>query len=467
MTRLARWLTSAQFAFALFTSSVAWAQVPRPADRPNIVVILADDMGYGDLASYGHPTHRTPNLDAMAREGLRATSAYAPSPSCSPTRASLLTGRYAFRVGVRAPFAPLSEGGLRARDHVTLPQVLKGAGYRTMIVGKWHLGDRPGMRPLDHGFDRFVGLLYSHDYKDPFVKTPEKLALWDGETRRVEEPDPATLTGTYTKEAVAFIRESAQARQPFFLYFAHAMPHVPLAASAKWKGTTQSLYGDVLAELDDSVGQVREALAAAGVANDTVVVFTSDNGPWNAMPDRMFGRDIVKRWDHGTTGPFRGGKGGTYEGGHRVPFIATWPGTIPAGRSSDAPISLVDLLPTLAGRARVADKVPATVDGLDIWPALTGEMRSLDERMLLYDNQGKAEAIRVGPWKLRVTGRARSPNGPPAPPAEAGNGPLAPSERVELFHLLDDPSERYDQSAAHPDVVSRLRARLDAENARR
>lgn len=459
MTRLARWLTSAQFAFALFTSSVAWAQVPRPADRPNIVVILADDMGYGDLASYGHPTHRTPNLDAMAREGLRATSAYAPSPSCSPTRASLLTGRYAFRVGVRAPFAPLSEGGLRARDHVTLPQVLKGAGYRTMIVGKWHLGDRPGMRPLDHGFDRFVGLLYSHDYKDPFVKTPEKLALWDGETRRVEEPDPATLTGTYTKEAVAFIRESAQARQPFFLYFAHAMPHVPLAASAKWKGTTQSLYGDVLAELDDSVGQVREALAAAGVANDTVVVFTSDNGPWNAMPDRMFGRDIVKRWDHGTTGPFRGGKGGTYEGGHRVPFIATWPGTIPAGRSSDAPISLVDLLPTLAGRARVADKVPATVDGLDIWPALTGEMRSLDERMLLYDNQGKAEAIRVGPWKLRVSVQ---------PGGSRIEGEAAePTERVQLFHLLGDPSERYDQSATHPEVVARLRARLDAENARR
>lgn len=469
MTRHEMRRTAALTVVALVVCAVAWAQASHPAERPNIVFILADDLGYGDLASYGHPTHRTPNLDAMAREGLRATSAYAPSPSCSPTRASLLTGRYAFRVGVRAPFAPLSEGGLRARDHVTLPRLLKDAGYKTMVVGKWHLGDRPGMRPLDHGFDRFVGLLYSHDYKDPFVQTPEKLALWDGETRRVEEPDPATLTGVYTQEAVAFIRASAAATQPFFLYFAHSMPHVPLAVSAKWKGATRSLYGNVMAELDNSVGQVRAALEAAGVARHTIVVFSSDNGPWNAMPDRMFGRDIVKRWDHGTTGPFRGGKAGTYEGGHRVPFIAAWPGTIPAGRSSDAPISLVDMLPTLAGRAGQAARVPANVDGLDVWPALTGDMTSLDDRMLLYDNLGKAEAIRVGPWKLRLTGRARSPNGPLAPrsPGEGGTAPPAESEQVELFHLLDDPAERYDQSAVHPDVVARLRARLEAENARK
>ena len=318
---------------------------------PNIVVVLADDLGYGDLASYGHPLHRTPHLDAMAREGMRATSAYAPSPSCSPTRASLLTGRYAFRVGIRAPLSPRSSEGLRARDHVTLPQVLHSAGYRTMLVGKWHLGDQPGMRPMDHAFDRFVGLLYSHDYKAPFVETPEKLALWDGEQRRIEEPDPATLTATYTQEAVAFIRESASARRPFFLYLAHSMPHVPLAVSPKWRGTTSSLYGDVMAELDDSVGQVRAALAAAGVADNTLVIFTSDNGPWNAMPDRMFGRDIVKPWDHGTTGPFRGGKAGTYEGGHRVPFIAVWPGTIRPAQVTDAPISIVDLVPD-PGRSR-------------------------------------------------------------------------------------------------------------------
>lgn len=432
-------------------SLVTYAQAPGAPARPNIVIILADDMGYGDLASYGHPAHRTPNLDAMAREGVRATAAYAPSPSCSPTRASLLTGRYAFRVGIKAPLAPLSESGLLAREHVTMPQVLHEAGYRTMLVGKWHLGDRPGMRPLDHAFDRFVGMLYSHDYKDPFVKTPEKLAIFDGETRRVEEPDPATLTATYTREAVAFIRESAAAKTPFLLYFAQPMPHTPLAVSKKWKGMTRSLYGDVMAELDDSVGQVRAALAATGVARETLVIFASDNGPWNAMPPRMLGRDIVKPWDHGTPGPFRAGKGSTYEGGHRVPFLAVWPGTIAAGRTTDVPISLVDVFPTVAVRAGLSARVPARVDGIDVWSVLTGTGDAPADRVLLYDNQGKAEAIRVGPWKLRV--------------GTTGQGAEA-REQVELFNLLDNPSERYDQSAAQPDVTSRLRERLREENAR-
>lgn len=460
MTRLTTALALLVVCLAPFLA--AQSPAPTASSLPNIVVILADDLGYGDLASYGHPTHRTPQLDGLAREGVRATAAYAPSPSCSPTRASLLTGKYAFRVGVRAPFAPLSEGGLRAKDHVTLPQLLRARGYATMAVGKWHLGDRPGMRPLDHAFDRFVGLLYSHDYKDPFVQTPEKLALWDGETRRVEEPDPAALTATYTQEATRFIRDSVTAKRPFFLYLAHSMPHVPLAVSPSWKGRTPSLYGDVIAEMDDSVGQVRRAIEDAGVARNTVIIFTSDNGPWNAMPDRMFGRDIVKPWDHGTPGPFRGGKAGTYEGGHRVPFIAAWPGVLPAGRISDAPISIVDLLPTLAVRAGVADRVPPSVDGIDVWPELTGTA-SLPDRVLLYDNLGQAEAIRQGPWKLRVT-RVTAPD-----PGRDGSPsrPSALAERVELFHLLHDPSERYDRSSAEPALVQQLRARLAAENARR
>jgi arylsulfatase A len=448
------------------------AQAPSPpAARPNIVVILADDLGYGDLASYGHPAHRTPHLDAMARDGVRATAAYAPSPSCSPTRASLLTGRYAFRVGVRAPFAPRSPGGLRARDHVTLPQILKSSGYQTMVVGKWHLGDQPGMRPLDHGFDRFVGLLYSHDYKAPYVQTPERLALWDGETRRVEEPDPATLTATYTREAVAFIKAASAARQPFFLYLAHSMPHVPLAVSPAWRRKTSSAYGDVIAELDDSVGQVRAAIEAAGIADRTLVIFSSDNGPWNAMPERMFGSADVRPWDHGSPGPFRGGKAGTYEGGHRVPLIATWRGQLPQGRVTDTPMSLVDVFPTVAARAGLADRLPRDLDGLDVWPVLAGTGRQEtgaqetgvrkqealpaalgDERMLLYDNLGQAEGIRVGPWKLRVSA--------------TGEG-AARQERVELFDLLRDPSERYDLAAANPAVVERLRTRLAAENARR
>jgi arylsulfatase A-like enzyme len=282
------------------------------------------------------------------------------------------------------------------------------------------------------------------------VQTEERLALWDGEQRRIDDPDPATLTGTYTREAMAFIKENAAAGRPFFLYLAHSMPHVPLAASPRWKGVTPTAYGDVMAELDDSVGQVRAALSSAGVAETTIVVFTSDNGPWNAMPDRMFGRDSVKRWDHGSPGPFRGGKAGTYEGGHRVPFLAVWPGQVAAGQVSDEPLSLVDLLPTLAARAGAADRVPADVDGRDVWPLISRGGR-LGERPLLYDNLGKAEAIRVGPWKLRVTAAVNA------------TGPSAP-ERVELFDLVQDPSERYDLASTHPDVVSRLRWLLEKEN---
>ncbi len=434
------------------TAARVQAQGAAPAATttpPNIVVILADDLGYGDLASYGHPEHRTPNLDAMARDGVRATAAYAPSPSCSPTRASVLTGKYAFRVGIRSPLSPRSASGLAAKEHVTLPQVLKARGYATMAVGKWHLGDQRGMRPLDHAFDRFGGLLYSHDYKDPWVKTEERLSLWDGEARREDDPDAATLTATYTAEAVGFIRENAAARRPFFLYVAHSMPHVPLAVSPPFKGRTSTLYGDVIAELDDSVGQVRAALETAGVERNTIVIFTSDNGPWNAMPERMFGRDIVKRWDHGTPGPFRGGKAGTYEGGHRVPFVAVWPGNLTPGHVLHMPISLVDLFPTLAARAGATDAIPGDVDGVDLWPTALSNGGTAKERAILYDNLGQAEAIRVGPWKLRV--------------APAAGGPGTP----ELFHLLNDPSERYDVAAAHPDVVERLRRRLGQENARR
>lgn len=418
--------------------------VSQPALRPNVVVVLVDDMGYGDLGSYGSPSIRTPHLDAMAREGFRAGAAYASSPSCSPTRAAFMTGRYAHQVGIRAPLGPRSPAGLRADAHITLPQVLRQQGYRTMLAGKWHLGDQPGMRPMDHAFDRFVGILYSHDYKDPWVQTDEVLSLFEDETRRVDDPDAASLTSTLTAESLAFIRGAVSDKASFFLYLAHPMPHVPLAVPARWQGvSTAGLYGDVVAELDDSVGQIRQLLAELGVDRQTLVVFTSDNGPWNVMPDRMFGRDIVKPWDHGSTGPFRGGKAGTYEGGHRVPFLAVWPGRIPEGRFSDDPISTVDLLPTLAGLAGAHAAVPGDVEGTDIWALLSGDVDALPERPLLYDHQGRAEAVRLGPWKLRLT-------------RPAADGP----EQVELFHLQRDPGERHEVSAQHPDVVARLRPHL-------
>lgn len=416
------------------------------AERPNVIVVLVDDMGYGDLAAYGHPSVRTPHLDAMAREGFKAGAAYASSPSCSPTRAALMTGKYAHRVGIPSPLGPGSQLGLRASEHVTLPHLLRRQGYATMLVGKWHLGDRPGTRPLDHAFDRFVGMLYSHDYKDPWVKTDEVLSIWDGERRIDDDADPATLTKRYTDEALRFVWHSVQAKRPFFLYLAHPMPHVPLAVSQRFGDIDRpGLYNAVVEELDHSMGELRRALAELGVERNTIVVFTSDNGPWNAMPDRMFGRDIVKPWDHGLTGPFRGGKAGTYEGGHRVPFLAVWPGRIHPGRSSDVPISTIDLLPTLAGLAGAADGVPADVDGTDIWPLVSGAADTMPERPLRYDNLGKIEAVRLGPWKLRVT----------RPRADA-------AVQVELFHLVNDPGERYNRAAQQPEIVGRLRPRLSS-----
>lgn len=426
---------------AVSASSSTQPAAPADAVRPNVILVLVDDMGYGDLATYGHPSVRTPHLDAMARDGFKAGAAYASSPSCSPTRAALMTGKYAHRVGIPSPLGPGSPLGLRASEHVTLPQLLRRQGYATMLVGKWHLGDRPGTRPLDHAFDRFVGMLYSHDYKDPWVRTDEVLSLWDGERRLDDDPDPATLTKRYTDEALRFVWRSVQSTRPFFLYLAHPMPHVPLAVSEQFSDVDRGgLYGAVVEELDHSMGALRRALAELGVERNTIVVFTSDNGPWNAMPDRMFGRDIVKPWDHGLTGPFRGGKAGTYEGGHRVPFLAVWPGRIQAGRSSEVPISTVDLLPTLAGLAGAADGVPADVDGTDIWSLMSGASDTMPERPLLYDHLGQIEAVRLGPWKLRVT----------RPKPEA-------PEQVELFHLVQDVGERYNLATQHPEIVRRLR----------
>lgn len=442
-----RWLAAA-LAMSVIATVGAMQGGGQGAVRPNVIIILADDLGYGDLGVYGHPTTRTPHFDAMAREGFMSGVAYASSPSCSPTRAALMTGKYAHRVGIRAPLSPRSTTGLRADAHVTLPGLLRAQGYRTMLVGKWHLGDQPGMRPLDHAFDKFVGMLYSHDYRDPWVKTDEVLSLWDGERRVEDFPDPATLTSRYTREAIDFIRASSKGESPFFLYLAHALPHVPLAVSERFRGASGTgLYADVIAELDDSVGQVRAALRELGLERDTLIVFTSDNGPWNAMPPRMFGRDIVQPWDHGLTGPFRGGKAGTYEGGHRVPFLAVWPGRIPAGVQSDVPISTVDLLPTIAALAGARDDVPGDVDGADIWGVISGVSASMAERPLLYDNQGGIEAVRLGPWKLRVT----------RPKADA-------PEQVELFHLLRDPEERHQVAEQHPEVVAKLRVLLDEAN---
>lgn len=408
--------------------------------RPNIVVIFADDLGWGDLACYGHPTIRTPNLDQMAREGVRFTQFYAAAPACSPSRAALLTGRLPVRSGMNQVLNPWSQGGLPETE-TTIASALKPAGYATVAVGKWHLGHLPQYSPLKRGFDSYFGIPYSNDMSKATAGNPGFIKALDqhpevGGTplmhndRQIEiEPDQTQLTSRYTDEASRFIRENAKAKKPFFLYLPHTMPHHPLAASARFKGkSARGLYGDVIEELDWSVGEVRRAVREAGVERNTLVVFTSDNGPW-----------LVKEEDGGSAGLLRDGKGTFWEGGFRVPGIAAWPGRIAPGVTSFTPASTMDLLPTilpLAG-AKLPD-VP--LDGRD----LSGVLFRNEERkdfLLFYYSGRTLRAVRDDVWKLVL------------PPPAAGGG-----AKSELYNLLEDPSEKYNRAAKHPEVVARLDA---------
>jgi arylsulfatase A len=418
------------------------------ASRPNIVVFLTDDQGYADLSSYGHPTINTPRIDRMAHEGIRLTSFYA-APSCTPSRAQFLTGRYPVRSGELQPTGPGSPVGL-PKNEITLAEALKARGYRTGMVGKWHLGDfgsRPEFNPIAHGFDDFFGLPYSHDYRAPFVQDAPPVPLYRG-LREIERPvEASTLTQRYTQEAVRFIRESKSG--PFFLYIAYNMPHLPVEVPASFKDRSRAgRYGDAIEELDWSVGQVLDALKSSGVDRNTVSVFFSDNGPWANATARSF-QETQTLWDVGWTGMLRGTKGTTYEGGMRVPGIVRWPARIPASQVSAEMASELDLFPTLVRLAggKIPDDRP--MDGYDLLPLFTGRGPS-PRQELFYFQGARPEALRVGPWKLRGA----------TPQGRSGD-----AVTYELYDLDRDPGERRDVAKDHPDVVARLRARLDAFDA--
>lgn len=433
--------------------------------RPNVVIILADDLGYGDLGCYGHPQFRTPRIDRLAAEGARLTQFNTPTAFCAPTRASLLTGRYPFRCGMTQNPAP--DGGPAAdalalpATEVTLAQVLKAAGYATGMVGKWHLGHKPGSLPTDRGFDEYYGIPYSNDMRPVQVLEGTQVA---------EYPVvQATLTRRYTDRAVAFIERHRQ--QSFFLYFAHAMPHKPLAASeAYYRQTGHGLYADVMAELDASVGTVLDALQAAGVAEKTLVIFTSDNGPW-------FG---------GSTGGLRGMKGSTWEGGFRVPLIARWPGRIPAGHTNDQPAVMMDVFATVlqATGAKMPDD--RVLDGRNILPLLTGDATSPHDFVVGHRGP-RLSTIRDARWKLHVLpaseiglkpgpdGRWLDPRAPDGvtilapweqynldahPGVTTGDPPAA----MQLFDLQADPAEQRNVATEHPDEVRRLKQAFDQIN---
>ncbi len=409
---------------------------------PNIVLIFADDLGYGDLSSYGHPTIHTPRLDRMAQEGIKLTAFYVAAAACTPSRAALLTGRYPIRSGMVHVLGPDAEHGLPASE-VTLAEALKAQGYQTTAIGKWHLGAQDGFFPTENDFDTYYGILYSNDMMPPWVQTQRPLELWR-DTEPIEHPvDQTTLTKRYTEEAVQFIRAAKDA--PFFLYLAHSMPHVPLFRSDDFVGHSKGgLYGDVIEEIDWSAGRILDVLEEQGLTDNTLVIFTSDNGPWSEMPDRMFQEDKVKPWDAGTTGPLRGTKHTTYEGGHRVPGIAYWPGRIPPGQVSNELATTMDLYTTLLKLAGADVPQDRVVDGKDIMALLEGKAASPHDHFFYFRNE-RLHAVRDAVWKLRI--RQTDPAQPATP---------------ELYNLSIDPYERFNVAEGHPDVVERLQAQMTA-----
>ncbi len=416
---------------------------------PNVIVIFADDLGYGDLGCFGHPTIRTPHLDAMAAEGVRLTQFYSASSVCTPSRAALLTGRLPIRSGMcsdrRRVLFPNSGGGIPASE-ITLAEALRERGYATACVGKWHLGHLPQFLPTQNGFDRYFGIPYSNDMDRVNDAPAGKGAFWEPQVAYwnvplmrdeaiIERPaDQTTITRRYTEKALAFIREKQD--QPFFLYLPHSLPHVPLFRSPEFADRSQrGLYGDVIEEIDWSVGQVLETLRELEIEQRTIVWFTSDNGPWLSFDSHG-----------GSAGLLREGKGMTWEGGMRVPTIAWWPGTIPAGRIDTGLGSTLDIFPTsvrLAGGALPTDRV---IDGYDLTDSLTGKAASPRQQMYYYRGT-ELMAIRQGPWKAHFITQG----------SYVGNTRPVAHDPPLLFHLDIDPSEKWDVADRHPDVIEQLR----------
>jgi len=433
--------------------------------KPNVIVLFADDLGYGDLGCYGSNTIRTPRIDRMAREGLRFTNFYAGAPFCSPSRAALLTGRYPVRAGVPNVLFPTETVGLPPSE-VTIAKLLKGAGYATACIGKWHLGVPEEFGPRSHGFDSFYGLPYSNDmYKLPAGETFRaqhahvELPLLDNE-RVAEAPvEQRTLTQRYTERALAFIKENRA--RPFFLYLAHTFPHSPQYASERFEGRSpHGFYADTVEELDWSTGRILGGLKEMGLERNTLVVFTSDNGP---AP----GRKGDPRYQGGSAGPLRGGKGTTWEGGMRVPAIFRQPGRIAAGVTTNTVGSVLDLLPTMAEMAGVPVPRDRVIDGRSLVPALGG--KRMDERLFCYYFGGQLQAVRKGKWKL-VLRIDKLPDKKPSslwyelmPQLVARHYRLQPEP--QLFDLDGDIGEAQNVAPRYPEVVRELEAAARAFDA--
>jgi len=457
-TMLRRWMHLLLVLWFAAGASFAAENAP-----PNLVVIFIDDLGYADIGPFGATRYPTANLDRLAREGRCLTDFHAATAVCSASRAALLTGCYPERVSILGALGPNSRTGIHSNE-LTLAELCHEHGYATAIFGKWHLGDSPQFLPTRHGFDQWLGLPYSNDMwplhpayaklnRDAAARKQgyPDLPLFENEQvidAEVTGDDQAQLTRTYTERAVQFIEQHAE--RPFFLYLPHSMVHVPLFASERFAGQSGAgLFADVMQEVDWSVGQVLETLDRCGVSDNTLVVFTSDNGPWLSYGEHA-----------GSAGPLREGKGTMFEGGYRVPCIVRWPGQVPAGTRCDTFCTTMDLLPTMAALLGHALPAERPIDGHDIAPVLRGDADTPYDAFACYYD-GELRAVRDERWKLHLPHTYRTlggkPGGRDGEPVNYQQVPMGQS----LYDLDSDLGETTDVSAQHPDVVARLLAEAE------
>ena len=408
------------------------------APQPNIIIHFIDDLGYGDIGPFGAVKQKTPHLDRMAREGMKLTSFYA-APVCSVSRAQMMTGCYGARVSVPGVYPPGSKNGLHPDEH-TIADRLRPLGYATQCIGKWHLGDQPAFLPTKQGFDHYLGIPYSNDMlKTASVDDRRVVPLVrdDKVERLLDEADQDRIEEIYTDEAVKFIRGSKE--KPFFLYFPHTAVHTPIHPGKAFQGSSQNgRFGDWVQEVDASVGRVFDTLRELQLDQNTLVIFTSDNGPW-----------LIKGADGGSAGPLRGGKGGTWEGGVRVPTLAWWPSKITPCSVSDAVAGTIDVLPTCLKIAGAEVPAQPVIDGRDLSPLLFGQSKDSPREAHCYFSSYNLQAVRQGPWKLALTTQKETMGKEAADDAK---------KNPRLYNLDQDIGEKTNLAAQHPDIVSKLTA---------
>ena len=425
--------------------------LPSP-DRPNVILINCDDMGYGDLGCYGSALNKTPAIDRLASEGLRCDDFYMASPVCSPSRGAMLTGSYPPRIGFGSfngmPVLFPGHGVGLSPSEVSLARVLKNAGYRTQMIGKWHCGDQPGFLPTDHGFDHYFGLPFSHDMgrqanTPSFFPPQHPLPLMLDAEVIEQQPDLASLTERYTTEAVKFLRSASSGSEPFFLYWAHMYVHLPLYVQERFaKQSNNGPYGAAVETIDWATDVLLRELRSLGLDENTIVIFTSDNGSLGNNPSPLGGNGEPLG---GSNGSLRGTKGSTWEGGQRVPGIVRWPARIKPGRVTSEVLLSMDLYPTLAACCGAEIPGDRTIDGRDVRAVWFEDTGSSPHEAFFYYWMNDLEAVRVGPWKLHLAKRG--------------------VEMLELYNLVDDVSETTNLAEARPDVVAELQTHIDRARA--